>query len=124
MLNIEEKRNKIREYCSDENCLSCPLFTILGDKEKCWSEGADIEKNYKILVDNGKLEEEEENKGCMSYKYFISGTVSANGSTAPANFINTYPFKLNTFENIKEATDEIIKEFSYDDFVILNFIQL
>lgn len=59
-LTIEEKRKKIEEYYINfkRDCCKC-IVRRKGDA-RCHTEDADIERNYKILVDSGELKEEVE----------------------------------------------------------------
>ena len=56
-MTIEEKRNAIEAYCTgrdkfDVTCESCLLYAIEGIREhdeNCFSDEADVERNYAIL---------------------------------------------------------------------------
>jgi hypothetical protein len=54
-MTIEEKRDRIREWCATSTCKGCPLYH---NKDLyCYGSGADIERNYSILF--GKKSEPE-----------------------------------------------------------------
>ena len=51
-MTVEEKRDAIFEYCNTHPCdEKCGLF-VLDPCEACWSEGADIERNYQMMTDS------------------------------------------------------------------------
>ena len=61
MLSIEEKRIKIKQFCDSlgDSCYFCPLK----GRKFCCAKGIDddyIEDNYRILINAGILEENEE----------------------------------------------------------------
>lgn len=56
-LTEEEMREAIAESCDRYiNCLGCPLGNIPG---KCFSEGADIKNNYRIMKEAGLFDQKE-----------------------------------------------------------------
>ena len=51
-MTLDEKRRMVEEYCEhfDGECVDCPLFeVVLKGKEKCYTTGANIERNYAVL---------------------------------------------------------------------------
>lgn len=54
-MTLEEKKQKLHEYCEnfDGECVDCPLEAIVklpnGGHEFCYSEDANIERNYAVL---------------------------------------------------------------------------
>ncbi len=50
-MTIEEKRKKIEDFCNQTDCCeeSCPLNAHALRGELCYSEGADIERNFAIV---------------------------------------------------------------------------
>lgn len=49
-MTIVEKCVAIEEYCyKQKGCSSCKLFNAIPKEEDCFSDGADIERNYAIL---------------------------------------------------------------------------
>ena len=57
-MNTEEKRQRIKENCI--NCMFCPLHEVLPFGERCWHEGADIERNYDIMFGKGESNDQSE----------------------------------------------------------------
>lgn len=88
-MTLEEKRQKIREYCErDMRCDDCPLSDIPGIrsyKEYCYIEGADIDRNYRVLFgdDNPywericKLSERQRAKGMSTYGKGLENNTAA-----------------------------------------------
>lgn len=44
----EEKANAIEAYCDSTTCSKCKLRPFVG-RENCYSEGADVDRNYSII---------------------------------------------------------------------------
>ena len=59
-MTIEEKREAISDYCCMAGCQNCELHNAIPTNELCFSDGADIERNYEILFG---AEPEEETGG-------------------------------------------------------------
>lgn len=56
-LTREEMVEAIQSVCHKHpTCLDCPLFYCIG---KCYSEGADVLKNYRILKEAGMFDQKE-----------------------------------------------------------------
>ena len=49
-MTIEEKRYILNKWCDEHShCENCPLFDATSEDEPCFSEGANIERNYAIV---------------------------------------------------------------------------
>lgn len=64
-LTIEEKRQKIEEYCCSHlenygNCNGCNIFGNTDKNEPCFEKSADIERNYDLIFgcDNNMIDNE------------------------------------------------------------------
>lgn len=82
-MTIEDKRRTIEEYCyTKDHCDDCELSAVVSMYEPCYSEGADIERNYAILFPTDKykngnpywerivcLAEQQRAKGMSKYGY-------------------------------------------------------
>ena len=55
-MTLEEKRQAIMDHCSATHCDNCKLYKTIPFSENCYSEGANIERNYEIIF--GKTEED------------------------------------------------------------------
>ena len=62
-MTTEEKRKAIIMFCNSHDvCSNCRVLSdeLIPPKERCWSKGADIERNYAALVKAGCIKEEPE----------------------------------------------------------------
>lgn len=78
MLNIEEKRNKIKDYCIylSENyvnpCAICPIAKVRKSDENCWADkgtennNPNIERNYQLLVNAGLVKNDNQKEENVS----------------------------------------------------------
>ena len=50
-MTLEEKRSRIRTHCLGvgKPCVDCPVLPFARSGEKCFSDGANIERNYNLL---------------------------------------------------------------------------
>ena len=48
-MTLTEKLNAISSFCDGRTCQNCKLYHAIPKTEVCYSEGADIERNYEIL---------------------------------------------------------------------------
>ena len=48
-MTIEEKREAIKKFCEEHSCSNCVLYTSIPKDEACWDDGADFERNYRII---------------------------------------------------------------------------
>ena len=74
-MTMEEKREKIAEYCVEHGCVCCPVYPLVKDgKENCYSPGNDvvkdpnIERNYNLIF--GGCKTEPVDKRCSTCKHF------------------------------------------------------
>lgn len=72
-MTLAEKQQKIEEFCENFNgdCTDCPMYGIvmnpLGGHDLCYSEGADIERNYAYLFGTDQVKFEHD--GCNGCKH-------------------------------------------------------
>lgn len=50
-MTVDQKKAMIEGHCytSEFECVNCPVYPYLEENENCFSEGANIERNFNIL---------------------------------------------------------------------------
>ncbi len=113
-MTIEEKREKIRLQCANQNCTDCPMHKVRKPNENCWSSGADIERNYAILFGSENKESDNVNhpKHYESGKYeCIDVMVEAIGLEDTKGFCLCNAFKyIYRCTKKHETPDEDVKK--------------
>ena len=122
-MTIEEKRKRIEEWCFIEStCYECPLYKN-SDDCYCYSEGADIERNYAILFGEESEPEPSANPDNVNHpKHYGSGKfecidvmVETQGVEAVKAFCLCNAFKYLYRHNNKNGIEDIKKAHWYLD---------
>lgn len=115
-MTIEEKRKRIEQMCFSKDCVDCPLYKNT-DSDYCYSEGADIERNYAILF--GK---ETATDNVNHPKHYGNGKiecidvmVETQGIEAVKSFCLCNAFKYLYRHNNKNGVEDIKKAHWYLD---------
>lgn len=109
-MTLEEKREKIRDFCYEHACTECALYEIVRDNENCHLDCSDnrqiapnIERNYKILFGSDEEPEAKVEKTCSTCKHF-----HLDEDSEPCISCNSYCIKWEPAEEEKTKESEII----------------
>lgn len=111
-MTIAEKAKAIEAKCDSMNCCDCPIKDHLAGSEKCYSEGANIERNYELMFGNKSTESDNVNHP-SHYKTgnfeCIDVMIETQGVEAVKNFCICNAFKYLYRHNGKNDVEDIKK---------------
>lgn len=111
-MTIEEKAKAIEAKCDCMSCSDCPVKDHLVGLEKCYSAGANIERNYELMFGNQSTESDNVNHP-SHYKTgnfeCIDVMIETQGVEAVKNFCICNAFKYLYRHNGKNDVEDIKK---------------
>lgn len=106
-MTLEEKRQAIEEHCCQTpTCEACPLDKFMREGERCFGEGAKIERNYALITKDEHVDHPAHYQG----KYeCIDEMVAMFGTEAVIDFCRCNVYKYRYRAKAKGGEEDIEK---------------